>query len=61
VQYASARRGDHLRAEQEAIDLVLRGPESTDDVGLNVKTANSLFSTEMLRALADSGSRTSRG
>jgi len=52
VQYASARRSDRLRAEQEAVDIVLRGPEATDDVGMGMQTANSMFSNEMLRALS---------
>jgi hypothetical protein len=52
VQYASARRQDRRQQQQEMVNLILRGPETTDDVGLSVQTANSLFSTEMLRALS---------
>ena len=59
VQYASARRADQ-RVEQEAIDLVLRGPQGVDDVGLDVQLSHSLFSTELLRALSDSPGGTSR-
>ncbi|HUO13216.1 MAG TPA: transglycosylase SLT domain-containing protein [Caulobacteraceae bacterium] len=57
VQYASARRLDRERAEQMAMAMVLRGPESVDDVGMTVQATNNLFSTEMLRALsvADKG------
>jgi len=52
VQYADARRQDQRQAEQMVIDLVLRGPESTDDVGMATQATNSLFSTEMLRTLS---------
>ena len=52
IQYASARRQDRLQQQQEMVNLILRGPETTDDVGLSVQTANSMFSTEMLRALS---------
>jgi len=34
------------------VALILRGPQTTDDVGLSVQSANSMFSTEMLRALS---------
>ena len=60
VQYASARRADQQRVEQEAVDLVLRGPQGADDVGLDVQLSHSLFSTELLRALSDSAGGTSR-
>jgi len=61
IQYASARRAERLQAEQEMVNLVLRGPESVDDVGLSVQTANSLFSSEMLRALSEARSKGSAG
>ena len=51
IQYASARRQERLQQQQEMVDLILRGPEPTDDVGMSVQAANSMFSTEMLRAL----------
>jgi hypothetical protein len=57
IQYAAARRQDRLQQQQEMVDLILRGPEATDDVGLSVQTANSLFSTEMLRALSQANSK----
>jgi hypothetical protein len=53
IQYASARRLERMQAEQEMVNLVLRGPESADDVGMSVQTANSMFSSEMLRALSE--------
>ena len=60
IQYASARRADQQRLEQEVVDLVLRGPQGADDVGLDVRLSHSLFSTELLRALSDSDGGTSR-
>ena len=61
IQYASARRQDRLAEQQEMVNLILRGPETNDDVGLSVQTANSLFSTEMLRALSQANTgRTGR-
>jgi hypothetical protein len=61
IQYASARRLERQQAEQEMVDLVLRGPENSDDVGMSVQTANSLFSSEMLRALSEAGNKNSTG
>jgi hypothetical protein len=61
IQYASARRADRLQAEQEMVNLVLRGPESADDMGQSVQAANSLFSSEMLRALSEARSKSSAG
>jgi hypothetical protein len=61
VQYAAARRQDRLQQQQEMVDLILRGPESTDDVGLSFQTANSLFSTEMLRALSTANTKNRQG
>jgi hypothetical protein len=49
VQYASARQLERREEEQAVVAMVLRGPESTDDVGLGM--TGSLFSTEMLRAM----------
>lgn len=54
VQYASAAREGRRQLEEEAIGLVLRGPQSVDDVGLDMQVSHGLFSTELLRALAES-------
>jgi hypothetical protein len=51
IQFASARRIERMQEEQAVVDLVLRGPGGSDDLG--GQTANSLFSTEMLRALSE--------
>ena len=53
VQYASARQTERQSEEQAVVAMILRGPASADDVGLSVQTTNSLFSTEMLRALSE--------
>ena len=58
IQYASARRQERLQQQQEMVDLILRGPEPVDDVGLSVQSANSMFSTEMLRALSLASGKT---
>ena len=50
-----ARRIDRAEQEQAVIDLVLRGPEQSDN-GLGAggrSLTGSLFSAEMLRALSD--------
>ena len=39
IQYASARRQERLQQQQDLVDLILRGPEPVDDVGLSVQTA----------------------
>jgi len=57
IQYASARRQERLQQQQEMVDLILRGPEPTDDVGLSVQSANSMFSNEMLRALSQASNK----
>ncbi|HXQ11059.1 MAG TPA: transglycosylase SLT domain-containing protein [Caulobacteraceae bacterium] len=49
TQYATARRIDREAQEQALIDLVLRGPEQSDDSRTSL--AQSMFSDEMLRAL----------
>jgi hypothetical protein len=53
VEYASARRMERLEAESQIMAMVLRGPESTDDVGAALQPVNSLFSSEMLRTLSE--------
>jgi hypothetical protein len=60
MQYASARRLDRFEQERELVDMVLRGPESTDRGGFgsgsgsgSAGVANSMFSAEMLRVLSE--------
>jgi hypothetical protein len=52
VEYASARQTDRQRAEQMAVAMVLRGPESVDDAGMTLQATSGMFSSEMLRALS---------
>jgi hypothetical protein len=59
IQYASARRTAQMQAEQSLVALVLRGPETQDDMGAAAQSATSLFSTEMLRTLSDAATRKS--
>jgi hypothetical protein len=54
AQYATARRIDRETQEQALIDLVLRGPEQSDDS--RTALAQSMFSDEMLRALTSARS-----
>jgi hypothetical protein len=49
TQYATARRIDREAQEQAMIDMVLRGPEQSDDSRTSL--AQSMFSDEMLRVL----------
>jgi hypothetical protein len=57
VQYASARRQERVAEERALVELVLRGPQSVDDMGAAAKLTNGLFSTEMLRTLSESEER----
>ena len=57
IQYASARRAAQAQAEQSLVAMVLRGPESQDDVGMATQAASSIFSTEMLRTLSEAETR----
>jgi len=52
MQYADARRLDRIEQEQALVDLVLRGPEQSDDASGRAFTG-SMFSSEMLRVLSD--------
>jgi hypothetical protein len=60
IQYASARRLEQRQEEQALVALVLRGPEGADDAGAALQSANSLFSTEMLRTLSEAEDRKPR-
>lgn len=56
IQYASARRAERLREQEMLVDLVLRGSQSPDRPGEGGSAASltgSLFTTEMLKILAD--------
>lgn len=55
IQYASARRADRLREQEMLVNLVLRGSQSPDRAGegSTASLTGSLFTTEMLKILAD--------
>ena len=61
TNYASARQAERIQAQRELVTMLLRGPESIDDVaGAGAGSASgsratrSMFSSEMLRVLSDS-------
>lgn len=54
IQYAGARNADRLREEQALVDLILRGSQESDGLGLGGgRATGSLFTSEMLRVLAE--------
>lgn len=54
IQYASARRLDRQRQQEELISLILRGTQPPDEAGVGSRLAGSMFTTEMLKVLSDS-------
>jgi hypothetical protein len=52
IEFASARRIVQMQEEQALIGMLLRGPDSSGEVGLGMQSSNSLFSSEMLQALS---------
>jgi hypothetical protein len=53
IQYASARRADRLQQQSDLVEMVLRGPQASDDADVGLRVTGSMFSTEMLRALSE--------
>jgi hypothetical protein len=53
IQYASARNEDHKVQQEELINLILKGAEGTDEMGLGSRLTGSLFTSEMLKVLAE--------
>jgi hypothetical protein len=55
IQYASARRAERLRDQNAMVDMILRGSQSPDSPNASSTThlTGSLFSSEMLRVLAE--------
>ena len=54
IQFASARRIVQMQEEQALIGMLLRTPDGSGGAGdLGVQTSSSLFSNEMLQALAE--------
>ena len=52
VEYASARREAVLQQDKAMVDLLLRGPQTSDDAGAGMKLTGSMFTADMLRAYA---------
>lgn len=53
IQYASARNADHRAAEQEMINLILKGTQPSDQMGVGSRLTGSMFTTEMLKMLSE--------
>lgn len=53
IQYAGARQADRKREEAALVEMILRGPQSADRPDGSSGLGRSLFSSEMLRVLAE--------
>ena len=56
IEYASARRDDRARQQDALVSLILRGSQPSDELAVGSRVAGSMFTTEMLKVLADSRS-----
>jgi hypothetical protein len=54
MEYASARRDDRARQQDELVAMILRGSQPSDQLGVGSRLAGAMFSTEMLKMLSDS-------
>jgi hypothetical protein len=54
IHYASARRADHQRQQEELISLILRGTQPSDQMGVGSRLTGSMFTSEMLKVLSES-------
>jgi hypothetical protein len=54
VEYADARRSERMRQQDALVALILRGSQPADELGVGSRVAGSLFTSEMLKVLADS-------
>lgn len=66
VQYATGRRLERIRQQEAVVDLILRGSQDVGNtfgessggaMGAGQRLASSLFSTEMLRVLAEANDK----
>jgi len=66
TQYASGRRAERIRQQEAMVDLILRGSQDVGDPfggssvgapGAGQRLANSMFSAEMLRVLAEANDK----
>ena len=53
IQYASARNLDHRVQQEELINVILRGAQSSDEMGVGARLTGSLFTSEMLKVLSE--------
>jgi hypothetical protein len=51
--YASARQTERSRQQDLLVGLILRGSQPSDQLGVGSRLAGSMFTTEMLKLLAD--------
>jgi protein-disulfide isomerase-like protein with CxxC motif len=56
LQYASARRSERERQQEALVSLILRGSQPADQSGVGSRLASSMFTSEMLKLLADTRS-----
>ncbi len=56
LEYASARRTERMREQDELVSLILRGAQPSDQLGVGSRLAGSMFTSEMLKVLSDSRS-----
>jgi hypothetical protein len=54
LQYASARRTEREHQQDALVSLILRGSQPADQAGVGSRLASSMFTSEMLKLLADS-------
>jgi hypothetical protein len=54
IQYASARQLSRRREQEALISLILQGSQPGDQAGIGSRLTGSMFTSEMLRILADS-------
>jgi hypothetical protein len=54
LQYASTRRDERSRQQDVLVALILRGSQPSDQLGVGSRVAGAMFTTEMLKVLADS-------
>jgi hypothetical protein len=58
IQYASARRDERAHQQEALVALILRGSQPSDQAGVGSRLAGSMFTSEMLKVLADARSET---
>jgi hypothetical protein len=53
IQYASARNADHRMQQEDMINLILKGTQGGDQMGVGSRLTGSMFTTEMLKMLSE--------